>query len=284
MTKTIGNPLSWTADAVLGAFGVLGGLARGVGGHGAAMPQTRTLTRDDLRAALRAGFADMGAFRSDVVFICLLYPLVGAALAVLAWQGNLVHLLFPLLSGFALVGPVAAIGLYEMSRRRERGEQTGWSAYVDVLRSPRLGGIIVLALVHLVIFMVWIMVANLLYAATLNLEPPVTAGDFLHAVFNTAGGWVMIVLGVGLGFLFACLVLATSLVSFPMLIDRDVGVVTAVVTSLTVARQNTGTVAAWGLIVAVLLALGTLPAMLGLVVVMPVLGHATWHLYRRAVV
>ncbi len=285
MTKTIGNPLSWAADAVMGAFGVFGSLLRGVGaGDDATLPQVRTLTRADLREALRQGAADMGVFRSDVVFVCLLYPVMGAALAVVALQGNLVQLLFPLLSGFALVGPVAALGLYEMSRKRERGEEAGWAAYFDVLRSPRFGAILVLAIVHIVIFMVWVTCANVIYAATLALEPPVTPAEFAAAVFGTTGGWVMIVLGCGVGFLFACLVLAMSVVSFPLLLDRDVGVVTAVLTSVKVARENSGTVAAWGLIVAVLLALGTLPFMLGLVLVMPLLGHATWHLYRKAVV
>ncbi len=284
MAKTIGNPLSWTADAVLGAASVFGGLVGGIGGGAEAAPEIRPLGREDLRAALRAGIADMATFRSDVVFVCLLYPLVGAALTVVALQGNLVQLLFPLLSGFALVGPVAALGLYEMSRRRERGEENGWSAYLEVLRSPRFGGILALSVVHLVIFMVWIMTANLIYAATLALEPPVSPAEFASAVFGTTGGWVMIVLGCGIGFLFACLVLAMSVVSFPLMLDRDVGVVTAVLTSLRVARENTGAVGAWGLTVAVLLALGTLPAMIGLVVVMPLLGHATWHLYRRAVV
>lgn len=285
MSKTIGNPLSWAADAVAGFFGGLTGLVRGIGpGEGAALPQVRRLGMDDLRAALRKGVDDLAAFRSDVVFACLLYPLIGAALAAVALRGNTVQLVFPMLSGFALVGPVAALGLYEMSRRRERGEAAGWGAYLDVLRSPRFGGILALALVHGVIFMVWVMVANAIYAATMDLERPVTVAAFVAAVFGTAGGWTMIVVGCGVGFVFAALVLAMSVVSFPLLLDRDVGVAGAVVTSLAVARASPVVVAAWGLVVAVLLAAGVATLLLGLVLVMPLLGHATWHLYRRAVV
>jgi uncharacterized membrane protein len=284
MTKTIGNPLSWTADAVIGTFEAIGGLFRGVATHGdAALPEVRRLTTADLRDALRKGAEDMGTFRSDVVFACLLYPVMGAALAAVALRGDLVQLVFPLLSGFALIGPVAALGLYEMSRRREQGEEVGWSALFDVLKSPRLGGIIVLALIHLVVFMAWVTIANLIYGATLDLEPPVSTGEFVAAVFGSAAGWAMIGIGCAVGFLFAALVLAMSVVSFPLLLDRDVGVAGAIVTSLRVAAASPGPVAAWGLAVAVLLALGTLPFLLGLMLVMPLLGHATWHLYRHAV-
>jgi uncharacterized membrane protein len=285
MVKTIGNPLSWTVDAVGSAFGGIAALLRGIGGDAAAAaPQVRRLTRADLRQALRRGAADLAAFRSDVMFVCLLYPLIGAALAALALQGNLVQLVFPLLSGFALVGPAAAVGLYEMSRRRERGETAGWSAYLAVLSSPRFGAILVLALAQLAVFAAWVMAANLIHAATLALEPPVTAAEFAAAVLGTPAGWAMIVIGCGVGFLFAAVVLVTSLVSFPLLLDRDLGVAAAVVTSVRVARASPGAVALWGLIVAALLAAGTLPLLLGLIVVMPLLGHSTWHLYRAAVV
>jgi uncharacterized membrane protein len=246
-------------------------------------PVIRRLTSEDLRMALRKGWADVQAFRSDVVFVCLLYPVIGGAMIALALQGDLLHLLFPVLSGFALTGPVAAVGLYEMSRRREAGLETGWGALFDVIRSPRFGPVLALALMHAVIFMAWLMAANLIFDVTLGPDVPRTFGDFLTAVLSTPEGWMMAVLGIGVGFVFAAMVLVFSAVSFPMLLDREVSVPVAVKTSVAVARANPGVIAAWGAIVAGALVLGTLPALVGLVVVLPLLGHATWHLYRAAV-
>jgi uncharacterized membrane protein len=110
-----------------------------------------------------------------------------------------------------------------------------------------------------------------------------SVGAFVSDVLTTRAGWTMIVVGCGVGFLFAALVLTISVVSFPLLLDRDVGVEAAVATSARVVRTNPVAMAAWGLIVAAGLVVGSLPLLLGLVIVMPVLGHATWHLYRRVV-
>ncbi len=283
MPKTIGNPLSWSADAVGSAVGYLSQATVSTGrDHAVDMPRVQRIDTDDLRDALRKGLEDTGYFRSDVIFVCLIYPMIGLVLATAAVQGSL-HLLFPILSGFALVGPVAAVGLYEMSRRREAGLETDWSALADVVRSPRFGAILALALFHLVIFMAWIMAANLIFKATLGSDLRWTFGSFAQAVTGTPEGWAMIGLGMVVGFVFATAVLAISAVSFPLLLDRDVGLVQAVVTSVRVVLRNPGTMAVWGLIVALGLLIGTVPALLGLVLVMPALGHASWHLYRAAV-
>ncbi len=284
MPKVIGNPVSWAAGQLRLAGGYVSDVAGAVHIDNAAQIEVRQLTLADLRTALRQGWEDLLAFRSDVMFVCLIYPVIGAALALIAFQGNQLHLLFPVLSGFALAGPVAAVGLFEMSRRREKGLPVSWLAYVDVMKSPKFGAVAVLALFHLVIFLVWIMAANLIFALTLGPEVLGSTTGFLTAVFGTFGGWMMIAIGLAVGFGFAVVVLAISVVSFPLLLDRNVGVVTAILTSVKVARTNPVPVAAWGAIVAGLLALGSVPALLGLVLVMPLLGHATWHLYRRAVV
>lgn len=284
MPKTIGNPLSWSAGAVGSAVGYLSSATATVGrDHAVDMPRVQRIDTDDLREALRRGLEDLGYFRSDVIFVCLIYPMIGLLLATAAIQGGL-HLLFPILSGFALVGPVAAVGLYEMSRRREAGIETGWSALADVVRSPRFGAILALALFHVVIFMAWIMAANLIFKATLGSDVRWTLGSFVQAVTGTPEGWAMIAIGMAVGFVFAVAVLAISAVSFPLLLDRDVGLVQAVVTSVRVVMRNPATMAVWGLIVAAGLVVGALPALLGLVLVMPALGHASWHLYRAAVV
>ena len=140
-----------------------------------------------------------------------------------------------------------------------------------------------LGLALLAIFFVWLAAADAIYAATLGPEPPTSFATFLRDVFTTTAGGVMIVVGIFVGFLFALLVLAISVVSFPLLLDRDVGLPTAVLTSLRAVAANPGPMAAWGLIVAAGLALGSIPLFLGLAIVVPVLGHATWHLYRKVI-
>ncbi|MGB5558040.1 MAG: DUF2189 domain-containing protein [Paracoccaceae bacterium] len=284
MVKTIGNPLSWIASQVGGAGAHLADVSTHLGSEAAyEEPKIRHLTTADLREALKAGVNDFGALRTDVIFVALIYPVVGLVLAWLAFNRDLMHLVFPVMSGFALIGPFAAIGLYELSRRREVDGTADWLAALQLLRSPALGAVILLGLFHVAIFAVWVGVANLIYSTTLGPEPPASAGAFLDALTLTSAGWTMIVTGLVAGAAFAVLVLATSVVSFPLLLDRDVGVPVAIATSVRVARANPVIIGLWGLIVALLLAIGSLPALLGLIVVMPVLGHATWHLYRRAV-
>jgi uncharacterized membrane protein len=244
-------------------------------------PAIRRIKAADLRDVLVRAFDDFEAYRTDVIFLCLIYPLVGIALVRLTFGYGMLPLLFPLASGFALVGPVAAVGLYEMSRRREQGIPITWVDASGAIRSPGFGAMLVLGLVLLAIFLLWLFAANVIYQRTLGPAPPVSLAAFARDVFTTSAGWTMIVVGVGVGFLFALLVLAISVVSFPLLLDRDVGLDAAVWTSIRAVAANPGPMALWGLIVAGGLVIGSIPAFLGLIIVMPVLGHATWHLYRK---
>ncbi len=248
-----------------------------------AVPVIRRIGTADLRVALTLGWEDFRAAPSQLFFLCIIYPVV----AVLFWKftagRGLLALFYPMASGFALVGPIAAIGLYEISKRRESGQPASWRNCFDVLRSPVLGSIILLSLALMVIFVLWIAVADILFKAVFDDMAVGTMADFLGILLATTAGWFLIIGGNLVGLAFACVVLVISVVSFPMMIDRNVDAALAVRTSLRAVMQNRLVMARWGMIVGGLLALGSIFLFVGLAVVLPVLGHATWHLYRRLV-
>jgi uncharacterized membrane protein len=243
----------------------------------------RRIAAGDLREALAKGLGDFAACRTDAMYVCVVFPVMGLVLARFASGYDLLPLLFPLASGFALIGPFAAIGLYEMSRRREEGAEISWPDAFGVLRSRSIGAILALGLLLTVIFLVWMIAAWQIYALTLGPGPPASLSSFVGDVLGTGAGWAMIVVGIGVGFLFACLAFAISAVSFPLMLHRDATLRAAIGTSWRAIAENPGPMALWGFIVAAGLVLGSLPVLLGLIVVLPVLGHATWHLYRRLV-
>lgn len=285
MVQTIGNPLSWTARSLAGAGTHVAHMTETLGGdHVTARPRVRHIGMADIRTALRRGVEDFEAMRSDVIFLCLFYPIIGLALSWMAFHESMLPMIFPMISGFALLGPLAAVGLYQMSRKRERGGEASWADAFRVISEPSFGAVLVLGLFLMATFIVWLLVADGLYALTMGPAVPASVGSFVHEVLTTGGGHMLILLGLVSGFFFAALVLVVSVISFPLLLDRNVGLPVAVVTSVEVARQNPEAVAVWGLIVAAALLIGAIPALLGLVVVVPVLGHATWHLYRAAVI
>lgn len=284
---TIRNPVEWTWDQLGHVAAGMASAGRAIGHlerpRAASAPSVRRIGLADLGAALRAGLRDFGACRTDVIFLALIYPVAGVILARAAVSYDMLPLVFPLASGFVLIGPIAAIGLYEMSRRRERGEDVTWAAAFGAVRSPAIAAIAAMGLVLAAIFVAWLFTAQAIYAATLGPEPPAALSSFARDVFTTEAGWTMIVAGCAAGFLFAVVVLAISVVSLPMLLDQDVALHTAVATSVRAVLANPREMGAWGLIVAGSLVLGSIPLFVGLIVVMPVLGHATWHLYRRVV-
>ncbi len=253
--------------------------------HGVAVPSpvVRRISYADLQAALAEGWRDFLAIPTQLVFLCILYPIIGLVGARVAVGSNLLPLVFPLIAGFALVGPVLAIGLYELSRRREAGLPVSWLNAFDVLRNPAVLSVAMLGGVLFLIFFAWLGVARAIYALTIGGEAPAAVGDFIEAIQTSPHAWQLLVIGNAVGFLFALLVLTIAAVSFPLLLDRNVSPVVAVQTSVRAAMANPGAMLAWGFIVAVVLFLGCVPLFVGLAVAMPVLGHATWHLYRRVV-
>ena len=150
-------------------------------------------------------------------------------------------------------------------------------------KSPSFGAIVALGVLLMLIFLAWLATAQMIYQSLFGVLAPTSITAFGREVLTTKAGWTLILLGNGVGFLYAVLVLVISVVSFPLLLDRDVGAAVALWTSVRAVAKNPLTLAAWGLIVAVLLAIGSLPFFFGLAIVMPILGHSTWHLYRKVV-
>jgi uncharacterized membrane protein len=243
----------------------------------------RRIGPHDCFLALKEGLDDFFAMPTYPIFVGLFYAVAGIALFAMTSFGSALQLAFPLAAGFALIGPFVAIGLYEMSRPRERGLAVRGRDAFTVVRSPSLPSILGFGLLLLAIFAAWIFAAELIYVWLYGPNPPPSALPFLHDVLATGRGWTLIALGVVVGFCFAALALAISVVSFPLMLDRDLGLVPALEASLRVTRNNPVAVGLWGLIVAVALVLGSIPLFFGLAVVLPVLGHATWRFYRRAI-
>jgi uncharacterized membrane protein len=241
----------------------------------------RSIGVDDVFDALRRGFDDFMVKPSHVVFIIIMYPIIGVVLAALTSGADALPMLFPLMSGFALIGPFAALGLYEISRRREQGLDTSWSHAFDVRHSPALPSIGAVGAMLVAIFIVWLLTAQALYVSTFGSSPPASFAAFIGEIFSTDRGRTLLVASNAIGFVFAAIVLCTTVIAFPLLLDRDVGAYEAIHASVRAVMTNPALMAAWGLIVAVLLAIGSLPLFAGLTVVLPILGHATWHLYRK---
>jgi len=244
----------------------------------------RRIGMDDVRTALRRGFDDFWEMPTHGLFASIVIVVLGFVLVRASLDMSLIPLVFPLLAGFALLGPVAAVGIYELSRRREKGEDTQWFHIFDVLRSPALGTIVGLGIVLLLVFAVWLQVAYFIYLGTMAQDvPPASLLGFIALALGTPGGWAMIIIGNIVGAVFALVAFAISVVSFPLILDRHLGLRPAVATSVKAVITNPVPMIAWGVIVAVGLALAALPLLLGLIAVLPTFGHATWHLYRRLI-
>lgn len=252
-----------------------------------ALPAIRQIDIADLRDVLAHGVDDFLAIPTQLIFLCLLYPIVGIVAARAAMGGHLLPLLYPMVAGLSLLGPVLAVGVYELSRRREAGLPASWVDAFKVVRAPSFFAVGLLGILLLAIFVAWIAVAKAIYAATLGAGTVLdtsSAGVFAERLLDMPQGWTLIVVGNAIGALFAVVVLSLTVTAVPMLIDRPVSPFTAMRTSLRAVMANPVTMAVWGLIVVGALVLGCLPLFVGLAVAMPILGHATWHLYRKVVV
>lgn len=244
----------------------------------------RNLETDDLRHILRRGFEDFYARPTNVLFLTVLYPVAALVLIWATFGYDLRQLVFPLVSGFALISPIAATAIFEVSRRRERGlDDRLHHVITGVLQAPSLRGLLTMGLLLAGLFLLWLWAALNVYELFFGPEPPSEMPRFLHAVLTTPEGLNLLLVGCGIGLVFAVVVFAVSVVSLPMLLDRRAGALEAIGVSLRVCRKNPRAMAEWAVIVAIGMILGTLPLFIGLAVALPVLGHATWHLYRSVV-
>lgn len=248
------------------------------------VPEIRQISTADLRWALKEGWEDFRDKRGDLLFIGLLYPVVCLIAAVVTFNNPLIPLFFPLVAGLSIAGPAVASGFYELARRRGEGRESTWVHFFDPIRGRSCGSLITLTIGLAILFVGWLAAAWAIYAATFGTEAPLNVWSFLGALFTTPEGWALIVLGHLAGAVFALASLVFAVVSFPMVVDKCVSAETAVLTSIAAFRRNPGVLLGWGVRVGALLVLGTLPFAIGLAVVLPWLGYATWHLYTRLVV
>ena len=243
--------------------------------------RVRDIGPADLVDVLRQGMSDFAEKPSHVVFLTLIYPIIGLVLARLSFGYDVLPLLYPLAAGFALLGPIASVGLYELSRRREKGLSTRWADVFWTLRQKPARPILALGAMLLVLFFAWIAAAQWIYWLTFGSAMPDSLPGFFMEVLTSERGWALLVLGNAAGFLFAVLAFMISVVSFPLVLDQEVRALAAVQISVAACVANPVTMALWGLIVGAGLAIGSALLFAGLAVVLPVLGHATWHLYRK---
>lgn len=269
-----------TTDADLGAA-----TAAGEGADRRAHePVVRAITQDGVRAALSEGLSDFRAAPQFGLFFGAVYALGGMALVLLTVYTGMGYLAYPLAAGFALVGPFIAVGLYEVSRRRETGEPLAFGPVLGVVFGQSKRELGWMAFVTLFVMIMWMYQVRLLLAIILGFQSFATLGDFLTVVFTTPEGLLFLAIGNVVGALLAAALFSLTVVSFPLLLDRDVDFITAMITSVKAVLMSPKPMLGWAAFIVATLILAIVPFFLGLLIVLPTLGHATWRLYRRVVV
>ncbi|WP_299900956.1 DUF2189 domain-containing protein [uncultured Ruegeria sp.] len=248
-----------------------------------AMPKVNRVTVDDITASLKAGFSDFLARPVMSGFFGLFFAVFGILLVwALIWLGQ-IWMIIPAIVGFPLIAPFAAAGLYEMSRRLQKVESFGWSAILTVMANQRKREMGWMAFVTLFIFWVWIYQVRLWLAIILQNASFSDFDGFLNAVFFTPQGWIFLAVGTCVGAFLSAVLFSVTVVAMPLLLDRETNFISAMLTSLRVVSESPVVMLGWAAIISVTMLLSLVPAFLGLIFTLPILGHTTWHLYLRAV-
>jgi uncharacterized membrane protein len=245
-------------------------------------PVVRPIAAADIAEALGQGLRDFQAMPLYGLMFGALYAAGGILIVLSLTAFGMVYLAYPLAAGFALIGPFVAVGLYEMSRRREKGEPVTLAAIWATVRSRSEIGW--MAFVTLFIFVIWMYQVRLLIALILGINASFSSlQQFITLVLTTNEGLLFLAIGNAVGAALSLILFSLTVVSFPLLLDREVDFVTAMVTSVRAVVTSPLPMIGWAAVIVVLLIVSSIPYFLGLVVTLPVLGHATWHLYRRIV-
>lgn len=248
-----------------------------------AMPEINKVTVDDIKASLKSGFSDFLARPVMSGFFGLFYAVVGILVVwCLVWLGK-TWMIIPISVGFPLIAPFAASGLYEMSRRLQNDERFGWSEILTVMANQRKREMGWMAFVTLFIFWVWFYQFRTVLVIVLQDSSFSDLDGFLNTVLFTPKGWTFLVIGTCVGAFLSAVLFSVTVVAMPMLLDREMDFITAMLTSIRVVRENPIVMLAWAAIISVTMLLSLVPVFLGLIVTLPILGHSTWHLYQRAV-
>ena len=245
--------------------------------------EVRRIGVKDLVDALKAGYADYSAHPTFVTFLVIVYPLFALLLTLSLLGGNLLYLAFPIVAGLTLIGPVVSVALCEMSRHREAGEDVSLRRSFEFIHTSSFAPIVALSILMMLLYVGWLYMAESIYFGRFGVNPPTTAAEFWTELVTTERGAALMLHGNLVGLIFAFSALAISVVSFPLLLDKPTTSITAIGVSIRAVTTNLWVMLLWGLIVVVLLAAGAVLFLLGLAAVLPILGHATWHLYRKVV-
>ncbi|MDA1370563.1 MAG: DUF2189 domain-containing protein [Proteobacteria bacterium] len=238
----------------------------------------------DLWQSLREGYDDYGAKPSSIALLILFYFLFALVFSLFAFGQEMRYLVFPMVAGFNLIGPIVAIAFFEMSRRREKGLDMNWRSSFRFIHTHSFAPILALSFLMMVLYVSWVYMAELIYFGLFGENPPSSMADFINQVLTTRRGGALIAYGNFVGFLFAFAAMALSVVAFPLALDKPVTAMTAITVSIKAFSLNVYVLAVWGIVVVVFIALGAALFLIGLAVALPILGHATWHLYRKIVV
>ncbi len=247
-----------------------------------ATPEVNEVDFSDLRASLVLGWRDFRRAPLMGLAFSGVYVLGGWLILWAMTTKGQIWWTLPASAGFPILGPFIACGFYEISRRLEAGEPLAARAVFGVIFRQKDRQIPSIAAVIVVFFLFWNFLAHMIFALFLGNATMTNVSSSL-AVFTTADGLVMLTVGTAVGAVFAGLLFSLTVVSLPMLLDREVDFVTAMLTSVALVQENPRVMLGWGGLIAVCLFVGMLPLFLGLLVVMPLFGHASWHLYRRAI-